>query len=69
MIRLFGVADGDVVRIELEQDSSAAGAHLVLPEDRDADGGGFGLAIVDELASRWGVDESPPGVVWFEMPR
>ena len=30
---------------------------------------GRGLALVDTLASRWGVDPEPPGkTVWFEVP-
>ena len=33
---------------------------------RDARDGGFGLRIVDTLASRWGVDR-PSSDVWFEL--
>ena len=41
---------------------------LVLPGP-DAEGG-RGLAIVDELADRWGVEGDPPGkTVWFELDR
>ena len=31
--------------------------------------GGFGLQLVDELSSQWGVEPLPRGkVVWFDMP-
>jgi hypothetical protein len=36
----------------------------------DDDESGRGLAIVDALASRWGVDRFEGGKsVWFEVPR
>ena len=32
--------------------------------------GGRGLAIVDRLADRWGIEGDPPGkTVWFELDR
>ena len=30
---------------------------------------GWGLYLVDQLASRWGIDRSPPPRVWFEIDR
>lgn len=34
------------------------------------DAAGFGLRLVDKLASRWGVDRTPRGCrVWFEVDR
>jgi len=30
--------------------------------------GGYGLYLVDKAASRWGVEESSPTKVWFEIP-
>ena len=57
------------VHIEVEQSTPAAGAGLIEPSDRGIDAGGFGLRIVEELASGWGVDEGPPGRVWFDMDR
>jgi anti-sigma regulatory factor (Ser/Thr protein kinase) len=57
------------VHIQVEQSTPAAGAGLIDPSDRGIDPGGFGLRIVEELASGWGVDEGPPGRVWFEMDR
>jgi anti-sigma regulatory factor (Ser/Thr protein kinase) len=68
MIQLRGEADEDTVRIEVEQASSAASVRLVPATDqRDSRDGGFGLRIVDELSSRWGVVQGPPGRVWFEL--
>jgi anti-sigma regulatory factor (Ser/Thr protein kinase) len=55
----------DVVRIEVEQPSAVREARVQLPGD-PADHG-MGLRIVDNLAKRWGSEEGPPGVVWFEI--
>lgn len=68
-IKLSGVATEQIVRIELEQASSAADARVVPLGERDPGEGGFGLRIVDELSSRWGVRGGPPGAVWFEVDR
>jgi anti-sigma regulatory factor (Ser/Thr protein kinase) len=68
-IRLSGFATPEVVRLEVEQASSAAGARLVSPGERDPLSGGHGLRIVNELSSRWGIEEGPPGRVWFEVGR
>jgi anti-sigma regulatory factor (Ser/Thr protein kinase) len=57
------------VRIEVEQTSSAAGTGLISPHHHTGDPGGFGLRIVEDVASGWGVDEGPPGRVWFEVTR
>ena len=57
------------VRIEIEQTSSAAGAGVVTPHHQEGDPGGFGLRIVADVASGWGVEEGPPGRVWFEVER
>jgi anti-sigma regulatory factor (Ser/Thr protein kinase) len=31
--------------------------------------GGWGLHLVDELSSRWGISEGPGARVWFEIER
>ena len=41
-------------------------APVEIAASRDARDGGFGLRIVDALASRWGV-ERPSSDVWFEL--
>ena len=68
-IKLSGDATNDRVRIEVAQSTSAAAAHVVPPNERGALGGGFGLMIVEELASEWGIRGEPPGAVWFEVDR
>ncbi len=56
---------GDVIRIEVEQPSPVTGAE-VQPNTDPAESG-IGLRIVDKVAKRWGTDEGPPGIVWFEV--
>jgi anti-sigma regulatory factor (Ser/Thr protein kinase) len=53
------------VRVEVSDGSSSA---PVVRHYEDEAMTGRGLALVDELASRWGVDERPHGkAVWFEL--
>lgn len=54
------------VRIEVADGSPAA---PVVRRYEDEAMTGRGLALVEELAARWGVDEAPHGgkVVWFEL--
>jgi anti-sigma regulatory factor (Ser/Thr protein kinase) len=42
-----------------------------VPEPRGAETthGGYGLYILEEAASRWGVDRIGGTRVWFELPR
>jgi anti-sigma regulatory factor (Ser/Thr protein kinase) len=61
---LVDVEEGNV-HVAVEQTSSTGGARLVAPEDRGD--GGFGLAIVDSVADRWGIEAGPPGRVWFDV--
>ena len=67
-IELVGIATDEKVRIEVEQPTSAQ-AHLVAPGEREPFEGGFGLRIVEELSSAWGVRAEAPGAVWFEVDR
>jgi DNA-binding NarL/FixJ family response regulator len=59
--------DVEVSRIEVTDQG------LSLPTPREAsdeETSGRGLALVEALASEWGVDSRPEGkVVWFEVPR
>jgi anti-sigma regulatory factor (Ser/Thr protein kinase) len=68
-IVLSGTVDDtrDVVRIEIEQPTRLTGALGHSKPDPEAFG--MGLRIVDGLATQWGLDEGPPGVVWFEVDR
>jgi anti-sigma regulatory factor (Ser/Thr protein kinase) len=56
-------ADPSLVRVEVTD--TGAGR----PAIRRPDVGGYGLRIVDRLASRWGVDPAGASgkVVWFEL--
>jgi len=56
---------GDVIRIEVEQPSPVIGAEV--QRQADPAESGIGLRIVDKVAKRWGTDEGPPGIVWFEV--
>lgn len=58
--------DGDFVRIEVS-DTSAELPELDLSSD-PLDPSGYGIAIVDQMSSRWGVEQRYDGkVVWFEL--
>ena len=75
-VRHAGLSSGDTIHlsfrleppslsVRVQQSTSAAGARLVEGNDRIE--GGFGLALVAGLTTRWGVEAGPPGCVWFEM--
>jgi anti-sigma regulatory factor (Ser/Thr protein kinase) len=68
-ILLTGAATDDRIRVEVEQPTSATDAHIISIGDREPSEGGYGLRIVDEFASEWGVLGEAPGVVWFEVDR
>ena len=55
------------VRVEVSDDGPgfAPGTPTVDPSGL----GGWGLHLVDELSSRWGVDDGPGSRVWFELNR
>jgi anti-sigma regulatory factor (Ser/Thr protein kinase) len=56
---------GDRVRVSVT-DSGSNGDPV--PRDPDLEhGGGFGLFLVETMASRWGAERDPDLVVWFEI--
>jgi hypothetical protein len=59
-------ADHSTVRVEVEDVSPQMPAVVADPETS-----GYGLHIVDRLATRWGVESSGADgkVVWFEISR
>jgi|SRR5947209_6704941 len=57
--------DGDRVHVEV-RDSGTCVAPTPRPPDRTS-GGGFGLFLVDALASRWGAEAGPDVRVWFDV--
>ena len=52
--------------IRVEVHDGGAGFEPGKPEPRGADGG-FGLFLVERMASRWGVDTRDGTRVWFEL--
>ena len=57
----------DILRVEV-QDRGARRPAIGSDEQR-RDGSGFGLYLVDQLSSEWGIGSADPGhVVWFELP-
>jgi len=64
-IRLTVSVADDIVRAEVRD-----GGRGFQPSPRDApqlEAGGWGLHLVDRLASRWGVERGQPARVWFEV--
>ncbi len=55
---------GDVVRVEV---IDAGSGFIAIPRDPVKSGGGYGLFLVDEQATRWGVDREGGTRVWFEL--
>jgi anti-sigma regulatory factor (Ser/Thr protein kinase) len=66
-LRLTLTRDGDALRVEVEDlDPTPA---VPVPEANSGPHGGFGLHIVERLASNWGCAQRDDGkTVWFEMP-
>jgi anti-sigma regulatory factor (Ser/Thr protein kinase) len=58
----------DRLRLEI-QNPGVAGVVAASREGRESGQGGFGLDLVDLLASRWGVIRNTNTSVWFEMAR
>lgn len=64
-IRLAVQLRGGALRVEV-RDPGTSGA--VAPREPDrVNGGGFGLNLVDQLATRWGVNRTGGTHVWFEV--
>ena len=65
LVRLAVLSRGDTVRVEVSD-----GGHGFRPTARTKaqdEAGGWGLHLVDRLASRWGVERGRPVRVWFEI--
>ena len=62
---------GDVVRIEVHDPGRGFDVAEVFPPTHERLGNGsergYGLRLVDTIATAWGVDESRPTTVWFEL--
>ena len=64
-IRLDVQPAAELVRVEVH-DGGSGFKPASKPEPRGADGG-FGLFLVERMASRWGVDSRDGTRVWFEL--
>lgn len=69
---------GGVVRLRVEVSDDAvhvavadAGSGFVKrpPVPREGGRGGYGLFLVEQMASRWGVERGGGAEVWFELDR
>ena len=67
-VRLAASLDARALRIEIS-DSGTDGAVVRRPPRFGHGSGGFGLDLVAELTSAWGVERGPQGTtVWLELP-
>jgi anti-sigma regulatory factor (Ser/Thr protein kinase) len=64
-IRLDAELRGEILRVEVVDEGE--GTPPAIREQGVADGGGWGLRLVDTLALRWGVYEGSTHV-WAELP-
>ena len=55
------------IRVEVADEGHGFGPELHEPDTTGL--GGWGLHLVDELSSRWGVVDGPGTRVWFEIDR
>jgi len=63
-VRLGVTVRRRVIRVEVRD--RGAGFERTAPVPKGADGG-FGLFLVEKMASRWGVDRKDGTSVWFEL--
>ena len=57
-------------RVRVEVSDAGVGFRRLYPQQPSPDGiGGYGLVLVDMLASRWDVDTDAGTCVWFELDR
>jgi anti-sigma regulatory factor (Ser/Thr protein kinase) len=63
-IRLYAHIAGGVMRVEVTDEGSG---FTPRPRDPAQVGGGYGLYLLEQQATRWGVDLERATTVWFEM--
>lgn len=57
---------GSALRVEVADHSDQLPVHRHVPDDATS---GRGIALIDAVSARWGVDALPDGKrVWFEVP-
>jgi anti-sigma regulatory factor (Ser/Thr protein kinase) len=66
LIGLYARFGRDTIRIEVSDQGSG-----FIPPRRDPNRreGGYGLYLVDKESERWGVEQAPHTIVWFELAR
>jgi anti-sigma regulatory factor (Ser/Thr protein kinase) len=62
---LRGSLTGTVLRLEVGDDGHDG--QVVRRDPHPANGGGFGLHLVEVIATRWGVEHTEGTSVWFEL--
>ena len=55
------------VRVEVHDGGDGFDPGTPTPRSADAGYGGYGLFLVERMASRWGVDTDDGTLVWFEL--
>jgi anti-sigma regulatory factor (Ser/Thr protein kinase) len=65
-VTLTAQLDGENVRVRV---SDAGGGFEPRPRDPARLSDGYGLFLLDKIASRWGVEDSRSTSVWFELAR
>jgi len=75
-LRHSDVAPGDEIEVKAEVADGAIRIEVsdpgrngpVKPREPGANGGGFGLYLVERLTNRWGVEREDGTTVWAEVP-
>ena len=75
-LRHSDVAPGDEIEVKAEVADGAIRIEVsdpgrngpVAPREPGANGGGFGLYLVERLTNRWGVEREDGTTVWAEVP-
>ncbi|MGH2720800.1 MAG: ATP-binding protein [Actinomycetota bacterium] len=63
-IGLRVVLSGNRLRVEVTDPGGAE----TTPTLTEPPAAGWGLRLVDRVACRWGAEDGPPTLVWFELP-
>jgi serine/threonine-protein kinase RsbW len=64
LVRVGAAVNDGVVRLEVDDPGSTG---TIAARDPGAEGGGFGLHLVDALAHAWGVSRDGQTRVWVEL--
>jgi anti-sigma regulatory factor (Ser/Thr protein kinase) len=55
------------VRVEVRDEGEGLARPIPLAEPKEPGTGGFGLLLVDRIATRWGTESDHGTTVWFEL--